>query len=271
MLGALTVLTLSLLKLEESRLKIEQQQDDIEQQRELIDKKETFAAAMEQLMATVHQFDGSRFGTIIPLAYHESLAKRGWDHRWNGDALDRDTGEVFEAAAELDAVLASARDQAAGNATGSAFEATIDQLGGGFVASALSDADALCKTDALGCVTSADPYTVHLDAADNGAPWMTDWLRTGIAYHEFAHVLQFTNPEPTEIAVAAFGGDWETMADCFSLTYLPGWSLDHTIWVSDFQYWEISVGYGYVCDEPQRQTVRDWYDSLPLQAEPLTQ
>ncbi len=66
-------------------------------------------------------------------------------------------------------------------------------------------------------------------------PWMTDFIQTGIAYHEFAHVLQFTNPEATDAAVAAFGGDVETMADCYSLTYLLGWTLDHTVWVSSFE------------------------------------
>ena len=51
---------------------------------------------------------------------------------------------------------------------------------------------------------------------------MNDWLRTGLAYHEYAHVLQFNNPEQTETAVESFGGDWETMADCYALTFLPG-------------------------------------------------
>ena len=59
----------------------------------------------------------------------------------------------------------------------------------------------------------------------------------------------------------AFGGDSETMADCFALTYLDGWTLDHEIWVSPTQYWDVSIGYGYTCNETQKQAVRDWYAS----------
>ena len=100
---------------------------------------------------------------------------------------------------------------------------------------------------------------------------MTDWLRTGIAYHEFAHVLQFTNPGPTDTALESFDGDTETMADCFALTYLDGWTLDHTIWINRYRYWEVSIGYGYTCNETQRQVVRDWYGQLGFQSRPITQ
>jgi hypothetical protein len=61
------------------------------------------------------------------------------------------------------------------------------------------------------------------------------------------------------------------MADCYVFAYLPGWTLDHTVWVSDFMYWEVSVGYGYTCNEEQRQVIRGWVDSLPLQVEPISQ
>ena len=168
-------------------------------------------------------------------------------------------------------MLASAQEQASVNATGSVYESVIDELGGGWVASSIDDSDTLCQRDVLGCVKGDDPYTIHFDVTDNNAEWMTDFLRTGIAYHEFAHVLQMTNPEATEVALASFGGDHETMADCYALAYVPGWTLDHTIWVSDFMYWEISVGYGYTCDESQRQVVRDWYDGLGIVTGPISQ
>lgn len=264
LLATLGVLALSLLRLDEART-------EIEEQRELIDKKETFSAAMQELVAKASELDGVLFGSIVPHSAHVSLANRGWDHRWNSDALDRDTADVRKATEQLETVLAGARDQAATNATGTTYEAVIDQLGGGYVATAIDDADGLCETDVLGCVISSDPYTVHFDAKDTSLPYMTDWLRTGLAYHEFAHVLQMTNPAATNTAVEAFGGDSETMADCFALTYLDGWTLDHTIWVSDFEYWEVSMGYGYTCDETQRQAVRDWYGELGFHAEPIAQ
>jgi hypothetical protein len=100
---------------------------------------------------------------------------------------------------------------------------------------------------------------------------MTDWLRTGIAYHEFAHVLQLANPEATATALEAFGGDNEQMADCYALTYLDGWTLDHTIWTSNVEYWEVSIGYGYTCSAEQMQVVRDWHEQIGFTSKPISQ
>jgi hypothetical protein len=100
---------------------------------------------------------------------------------------------------------------------------------------------------------------------------MTEWLRTGVAYHEFAHVLQMMNPAPTEQALEHFAGDDETMADCFALTYLDGWTLEHRVWINRHDYWDIDIGYGHVCDDAQKQAVQDWYGTLGFQLEPITQ
>ena len=69
----------------------------------------------------------------------------------------------------------------------------------------------------------------------------------------------------------SFGGDSETMADCFALTYLPGWKLDHRIWTSSYMYWDVNIGYGYTCNEQQREAVRTWYDGLVFQLHPISQ
>lgn len=264
LIAALAILAISLIRLDEARTRIDEQQ-------ELIDKKETFAATMQGLTATVKQFDGVLFGDVVPQGRYDSLATQGWTHRWNPEALDRDTAEVRDATVELSKLLTAANDQAASNGSGTTYESVIDQLGGGFVTSVIDDADTLCESDVLGCVMGDDPYTVHFDAADTGLPYMTDWLRTGLAYHEFAHVLQFTNPEASRTAAEAFGGDNETMADCFALTYLDGWTLDHTVWTSDVEYWEVSIGYGYTCDESQRQVIRDWREGLGFKSQPISQ
>lgn len=264
LLAALAVIWLALQRLDEAR-------EEIKEQQELIEKKETFSAAMRDLMATASAFDGTLFAEIVPQGRFEILAHRAWTHRWNGSALAIDTSDVRKVEAGLAEVLKAAQDQAAVNATGSTYEAVLDQLGGGYVTTVIDDADAFCHGEVAGCVSSQDPYVVHIDADEGAEPWMTDLIRSGVAYHEFAHVLQLTNPDATDEAVEAFGGDIETMADCYALTYLPGWTLDHTIWVSSYQYYEVSVGYGYTCDEGQRQVVRDWYDKLGYQHEPVSQ
>lgn len=245
----------------------------IEQQEEIIEQKEVFGAAIEDLVGTAAEFDGVLFAQLVPRARIASLVERGWQHRWDASALAHDAQAAARMVADLETTLAEAeRLRTAGNASGTAYEATIDTLGGGFVDTLVrDDADSFCGDDVLGCVQSGDPYVVHFDATELGEPYLTDWLQTGVAYHEFAHVLQDTNPAATETALEAFDGDPETMADCFALTYLSGWTLDHRVWTSSYEYWDVTVGYGHVCDEPQRQAVRDWYAALGYRAEPFEQ
>lgn len=264
LVGTGTILVLTYLRLEEAR-------DVIDKQTDLIDQKQTFGEAMGELLDKAAEFEGVKFGTLVPQDEFDLLAARGWNDRWDAAAMPRITADVREAAAELDAMLVSAADQAGTNASGTTYEQVLDSLGGGYVITAIDDADTLCQEDVLGCVVGDDPYVVHIDAADSQHPSMTDFIRTGLTYHEFAHVLQFTNPDETDVAVAAFDGDVETMADCFALTYLDGWKLDHTVWISDYQYYEVSVGYGYTCNDSQRQVIRDWYEGLGYQSQPVSQ
>ena len=80
-----------------------------------------------------------------------------------------------------------------------------------------------------------------------------------------------TNPEQTELALEAFSGDDETMADCYALTYLDGWTLEHKVWITSYSWWDVNVGYGYTCDDTQRQAIVTWYDSLGFTAAPISQ
>jgi hypothetical protein len=259
-----TILVLTYLRLEEAK-------DVIDEQTDLIDEKETFGDAMEDLLSKAGEFDGVKFGTLVPQDEFRLLAARGWNDRWDTAAMSRITADVRDATAELETMLANAAAEAGTNTSGTAYETVLDSLGGGYVLTSIDDADALCADDVLGCVMGDDPYVVHIDAADSQHPSMTDFIRSGVSYHEFAHVLQFTNPDETDVAVEAFGGDVETMADCFALTYLPGWKLDHTVWINDYQYYEVSVGYGYTCNEGQKQVIRDWYEGLGYRSEPVSQ
>lgn len=251
--------------------RIEKQQDQIKEQGDLIDQKEVFGAAMIRLHDSASTLAGLPFTSMVPWDDYDALAARGWAHRWHLRALEFDAGDVSRTADELDALQVSAQTEAASNGTGSAWETTIDQLGQGYVSTVLEDADAFCEEEVLACVSMDEPYTVHVDAASSAEPHMTDWLRTGVAYHEFAHVLQATNPQLTEPTLTVFGGDVERMADCYSLTVLPGWSLNHRVDISRYRYWEVEVGYGYTCNEPERQAIRDWVAQLTVVARPISQ
>ena len=226
---------------------------------------------MEDLLDTAAGFEGVLVPTAVPTDTIELVAAQAWAHRWNGAALDNDIADARDAAAELEVVLATAAAEATTNATGSTYESVIDQLGGGYVTSVIEDADAFCERDVIACVWSDDPLMVHFDVADGALPYMTDTLKTGVAYHEFAHVLQFVYPSITAEAVVAFAGDMETMADCFALTYLPGWKLDHRVFVSRYEYWDVSLGYGLTCNDTQRQVIRDWREQMGYVPRPVTQ
>lgn len=266
------VLTFALLQLDSALVQIDDQQEQLDEQSDLIDQKETFSQAATELMATAAQLDGVPFATIMNTNTLQRLIGDGWTHRWNSSALERASARVDEETVRLATLIAEAAEQKASNGTGTYFERATDRLGQGFVATSLKNTDETCEEDVWGCVTSDDPFTIHYDHAETRAePYMNDFLRAGLAYHEYAHVLQFTNPGPTDKALEAFDDDWETMADCYALTYLDGWKLDHTIWVSSIEYWEVSVGYGYTCNKSQKAVIREWVDSLGYVHEPISQ
>lgn len=253
-------------QLSEANAQIEQQQQELDEREELIDQKEVFGAAMLRISNSIAQLDGLPFATLVHWPLYDSLAVQGYSHRWHADALGYDILGAERAASELEEVVAAATTEAASNGTGSVWEATLDQLGRGYVSTVIEDADAFCEEDVLACVDFGEPFTVHVDAASSGEPQMTDWLRTGAAYHEFAHVLQATNPEPTEETLAVFGGDEERMADCYSLAFLEGWTLEHEVWINSYEYWEVEIGYGYTCNDAERQAIRDWNAKLGVTA-----
>lgn len=266
--GALTAVILLLMSANDT---INERDREIKDQQELIDKKETFGAAVTSLIDTASTFNGLLTPTVIPYSDYERQAQRAWNHRWKPEALDKDIAAIEQFEADLVALRGAAELEAGANATGTTSEATIDQLGAGFVASQVYEADEFCGGDVLACVWSDDPYTVHFDADELGVEYTNSWIETGIAYHEFAHVLQMTNPEPTEIALEAFSGDDETMADCYALTYLDGWTLEHRVWITSYSWWDVNVGYGYTCDDTQRQAIVTWYESLGFTATPISQ
>lgn len=256
-------------QLTQANAQIEQQQRELDERGDLIDQKEQFGAVMQRVADNVAELDGLPFASLVDWDRVDGLADRGWAHRWVATSLAYDIKDAERTAVELEELRAAAATQAATNATGSAWEATLDQLGSGYVTTLLEEADELCEDDVLACVGWDEPFVVHVDSDDSADESMNDWIRTGVAYHEFAHVLQATNPEPTEETLAVFGDDLERMADCYSLTYLPGWALEHKVWINSWSWWDVEVGYGYTCNETERQAIRDWNAKLGVVARPL--
>jgi len=264
LIGVGVVLALTLIRLNEAL-------EVIDEQKDLIDRKDTFSTSMQKLVDQTTGFEGVTVGDVVPEDQIRLLAARGYRNRWDADAMTSVTAEVDDLTQQLAGTLAAADEQKATNSSKSAYEAVIDKLGGGFALTKIDNADKLCKQDVLGCVTSDDPYTVHIDKADTTQPFMTTFIQKGIAYHEFAHVLQYTHPAESDTAAEAFKGDYEKMADCFALTYLKGWKLHHTVYVTTYSYYEVDIGYGYTCNAKQKQVIRDWYEGLGYTASDVSQ
>ena len=263
LLGAVAVAVWLFLQLEQANDRIERQSDLIDEQHDLIEKKEAFGAAVASIQESIEPLQGLPFASMVPWDRYQQIAESGYSSRWDAEAMDAAILVAQRAAQEMQALQSSAALEAATNASGTAWEATLDQLGRGYVATRIDDAAVTCDlAAALGCVFEAEPLVVHLNAASQSDPSMTDWIRQGVAYHEFAHVLQFTNPEATRPVLEAFDGNAETMADCYALAFLDGWTLEHEVWTSAYEGWDVNVGYGYVCDEAERRLIRDWAGGL---------
>lgn len=255
-------------EIREQQQRLEQQQREIDRQREVIERKEEFGLALGAVEGAVAPLIGLPFASLVPWDRIDAVVDGAWSHRWSADALALDTDSLRDLADDLTAQRANAEVEAATNATGTAWEATLDQLGSGWVSTRFMDVSTECGDDAMACVWQVQPFVVRVGDRTRSDPTLTDWIRTGVAYHEFAHVLQFTNPGPTQAALDGFGGDVETMADCYALTELDGWSLHHEVPIDEVSLWEVSVGYGVTCDDAQRARIREWVSSVGVQRHP---
>lgn len=245
--------------------------ETIDEQQRIIDEKQVFGAEMHELMSQAAQFDGIPMASLVPIDVFEALARQAWSDRNHAEAWTAHTTVAREYVADLRAKSEAMHAQRAENSSGTTAEAIIDDLGAGLVSTVFDDASATCQQDAAGCVISTDPTTIHLDAEAYFSGPNDEWTHSMLAYHEFAHVLQFTNPVPTESALAAFGNDHEFMADCYALTMTDSWSLEHRIEIADNWYWSVSTGYGRVCDAAQRDVIRSWLGEVGFRYRPISQ
>lgn len=147
------------------------------------------------------------------------------------------------------------------NASGTLTESIVDSAGQGYI-DIKWDATTACSTSekpgriTTGCV-SENPIGIHIlpDNEMRGG----DWGKRLVVLHELAHLYQRADldlraqSESSEsmklMDKGLFQDNSEKMADCYALTYLNEWSLsDGTV----------SLGYGYVCNESERQAIREW-------------
>jgi len=270
-LAAAGVLVYLLLQLLAAQELIDDQQQEITDLNELVDEKQEFGAAMQQLMDTARGFDGAPMAVLVPFASYDQLAQQAWLDRRSPSLVAEHAARAAEYTTTLEELLGRAEAERSSNSSGTVSERVVDSVGQGFATLVYDNADSICEEDVLGCVIGSDPYVIHLDKRDMAHPSVDDWGRRYIALHEFAHVLQFTNPEVTAEAAEAFGDDWEFMADCYALNALDSRSLERRVWVSSYQYWDVSYGYGRVCNSGQREVIDDWVEQAGVHYRPVSQ
>lgn len=147
-----------------------------------------------------------------------------------------------------------------GNVSGTISEALVDEAGNGFIDIAW-DAATACSVSGkegrttAGC-TSGDPLGVHILPETQ---LFGDWGVRITTLHELAHLYQYADLEERMdqnqsaamelMEQGFFEGSGEKLADCYALTFTGGWTLENE---------QGSSGYGYVCNEAERQAIREW-------------
>ncbi|WP_146197047.1 hypothetical protein [Serinibacter arcticus] len=208
------------------------------------------------------EFDGSPVAWLVAdfewlFRQDELMADPSWQQHSAQTVAAQTT--TFREGLEASVAAAQARRV---NASGSVSEGIVDAAGRGFV-DIQWDAATTCTPSTetrriTGCIKKGDSLTVHLLPESE----LGEWASKFTVVHELAHVYQradnasYLNNDGDYKALLAqglFQGSEEVMADCYALTYYNEWSLTN----GDF-----TTGYGHVCDENERQAIRDWAATL---------
>lgn len=226
-----------------------------------IDEQMSIAVAERQKFHSLAaQLEGN---PVAPLVTEFSKSQRldtriaeGASNRFQAESLAKDATEMRESLEQRFADAEARR----GNASGTVSEALVDEAGDGFI-DIVWDAATACRVSenegrtTAGC-TSHDPLGVHILPESQ---LFGDWGVRITTLHELAHLYQNADLEQrmledrsaamTLMEQGLFEGSGEKMSDCYALTYTGGWTLENE---------QGSSGYGYVCDESERQAIREW-------------
>ncbi|QOR72299.1 hypothetical protein IM660_08750 [Ruania alkalisoli] len=211
-----------------------------------------YEAERERYYELAAQLEGNPVAPLVTRpVWFELLEERAAsaDSPYLAEGLARDAQRYRE---ELEGHIADAEDRRI-NDTGTLSEGFVDNAGHGFI-TILWDAATVCDDDAIGCVTG-DSLTVHMLAESE---YDSEYeLRTTLV-HELAHVYQRADSARFRdgssdyerlLDQGLFEGSSEKMADCYALTYYDEWT-------------DAGAGYGYVCDESEREAIRTWAADL---------
>lgn len=226
-----------------------------------IDEQMSIAASERQTFHELAaQLEGNPVGPLVTeFTKSQRLDRRiaeGAINRFQAEDLAQEAVEMREA---LEQRIADAAERR-GNASGTISEALVDEAGADFIDIAWDAATECATSDkesvrTAGC-TSVDPLGVHILPENE---LFGEWGVRLTTLHELAHLYQNADGEASEWTDSSatsglkargyFEGNGEKLADCYALTYTGGWTLENE---------QGSIGYGYVCNESERQAIREW-------------
>lgn len=224
------------------------------EQSEVVEQLEIFEGERAEYNTLLSQLDGNPVAPLVVYSDEQMLrlADRARDPELDEFGARSLAFQARQYREELEQTLAEAADRRESQ-DGSLTERLVVRETDGFV-EVLRDAETACGeseegTITTGCVFGADPLTIHL-LPESGLD--SDWEREMLVIHELAHVYQHADVDGLGeelVAQGLFQGSEEKMADCYALTYYDRWELSNG---------GQTVGYDYVCDESERQAIREW-------------
>ncbi|WP_159622343.1 hypothetical protein [Ruania rhizosphaerae] len=230
-----------------------------------------YESEREQYYELLAQVDGNPVASLVTRPeLFEALEERAAsaDYPSAAASVARDARQYRE---DLQHVVAAAEDRRV-NSSGTLSEDIVDSAGNGFIdirwdaASACEDVDAPADQEnwiTLGCVLDEDVLTVHV--LPDSEYFSERHLRM-VLVHELAHVYQNADAARFEdgsseyerlLDEGLFQGSFESMADCYSLAHHNEWTLELPEGGNGYE-----IGYGYVCDESEREAIRTWAADL---------
>lgn len=223
----------------------------------------TYQAELETIRTLSADFEGNPVAPLIlDQPQLDELAAQAADPQitvFGSRSLAQDIGWVR---ANLEPIVAAAQ-QRRGNTSGSASEALVDQAGNGYIDIAW-DAETWCtdssaESSSVGCISSTPLPVIHIMAES----YFPNALAVEhVVLHELGHVYQYADAARFDgqssdadrlIGQGLFHGSNESFADCYALTY-------QNLWTQTFG--DRTFGYGYVCNDAERQEIRNWAASL---------
>lgn len=224
----------------------------------------TYQAELETIRTLSADFEGNPVAPLIlDQPRLDEIAAEAADPDMNVFESRGLVQDINWVRANLEPIVAAAQQRRA-NASGTASEALVDQAGNGYIDIAWDAAEHCGEVGepnkvTVACPTGGSSPVLHI-MKESYYPSQAAFEH--VVLHELAHLYQSADQARFAdsagdvdrlLAQGLFNGSEESFADCYALTYQNLWTLD---------FGNITYGYGYICNDSERQALRDWAAAL---------